>query len=113
MTGITTNLHPDFLLELTAMEQELRLPFHITSGYRAPEHNATVGGVSGSAHTQLPCRAVDIACTQSGARFAIVGAALQRGFTRIGIGETFIHLDRDPTKPQSVMWSYYPKKESL
>jgi hypothetical protein len=33
-------------------------------------------------------------------------AALKAGFTRIGIGKTFVHMDRDPFLPQPRLWLY-------
>jgi hypothetical protein len=36
----------------------------------------------------------------------IVGSLLEAGFNRIGIADTFIHVDNDPTKPEEVMWKY-------
>jgi len=31
---------------------------------------------------------------------------LEVGFTRIGIGNTFIHVDIDKDKSQNVIWTY-------
>lgn len=76
----------------------------ITSGYRCQKHNERVGGVPDSAHTKG--LAVDVKCPSSSYRYAIVNAALSAGFGRIGIANSFIHLDVDFDLPQQVIWTY-------
>jgi uncharacterized protein YcbK (DUF882 family) len=80
------------------------IPFKINSGFRTAAHNRKVGGVPSSSHTKG--YAVDIAAPTSYERFAIVEALLKAGFTRIGVGKTFVHADNDPTKPQGTIWTY-------
>lgn len=80
------------------------IPFKINSGYRTPEHNKKVGGTSNSAH--LDGYAVDIACSDSRSRWIIVEALIMAGFNRIGIADTFIHVDNQPSKPSDVIWTY-------
>ena len=85
------------------------IPFIITSGYRTPSHNAYVGGVSpsnnskGSSH--LFGYAADIACNNSADRETILAAVIKAGFRRVGIANTFIHVDNDPYKNAAV-WLY-------
>lgn len=79
------------------------IPFHVNSGYRTRQHNASVGGVASSAHTRG--FAADIRATTRDAQIAIVRAARAAGFTRFGIYDTFIHLDNDPAKAQNVAWN--------
>ncbi len=76
----------------------------INSGYRTPEHNAKVGGAPESSH--LKGLAVDIACKNSTDRFKLEGILREVGFKRIGMGSTFIHVDIDKDKSQSVLWTY-------
>jgi zinc D-Ala-D-Ala carboxypeptidase len=78
--------------------------FKINSGYRCEKHNKEVGGKETSSH--LKGLAVDIACTNSVARFKLLNALLIVGFKRIGIADTFIHCDIDSSKVQDVIWSY-------
>ena len=84
------------------------IPMKINSGYRCPTHNKNVGGVKNSSHKNIPCNAADISTKDSKTRYAILNALIQVGATRIGIGETFIHVDTD-TKEKSpkVIWTYY------
>lgn len=95
--------------ELVAMldlaREKAGIPFKINSGLRSADKNKDVGGVSNSAHTRG--YAADIACTSSANRWKIIKAGLDVGFKRIGDGETFVHLDCDPTLPQEVIWTYY------
>ena len=76
----------------------------INSGYRTPEHNAKVGGTPNSSH--LKGLAADIKCVNSTDRFRLEGILREVGFKRIGIGETFIHIDIDKDKSQNVLWTY-------
>lgn len=101
----------DLLQKLNRARGFAGIPFVITSGYRTPEHNAKVGGVPGSSH----CKglAVDIACNTSAARFQIVNSLMMAGFNRIGIGNTFIHVDCDPEKAPGVIWTYKPKPRTF
>lgn len=78
-------------------------PFKINSGYRTPSHNRKVGGKSTSSH--LKGLAADIHCTSGHKRVKIVAGLIDAGFRRIGIADTFIHVDNDSSKPDSI-WLY-------
>ena len=78
----------------------------INSGVRTPYWNQKVGGVSNSAHLDRYCMAVDIGVPNLRIRDQLVFAAKEIGFTRIGVANTFVHLDVDPTKKQGVAWGY-------
>ena len=80
------------------------IPFKINSGFRTKSHNAYVGGKEKSSH--LYGYAVDIHCTNSRGRAIIIDALRKAGFTRFGIGNTFIHTDNDPDKDANVVWLY-------
>jgi len=77
---------------------------HINSGYRTKEHNKKIGGKKDSAH--LKGYAVDIHCNNSRDRYNLVNCLLDVGFNRIGIANTFIHVDADPDKDPDVIWIY-------
>ena len=96
-----------FIERLQGCREVAGIPFKITSGYRCEAHNAKVGGVLKSAHTRG--LAADIAAISSATRFKILKASILAGFVRIGIAESFIHLDTDPDLPNHVVWPY-PKK---
>ena len=88
----------------------------ITSAARSETHNKRVGGVKESSHTlnakTRTYGAVDIGTPDSFARWCVLEAAMYWGLTRIGIGENFIHIDKDELrKPPKVVWHYYKKKK--
>ena len=99
-------LKPEMWTLLDKIRGECGFAFNINSGLRTKEENdALKDSVSDSAH--LSGLAVDIACTESAKRFKMIEVALKNGIKRIGVGKTFVHLDIDETKPQSVVWHYY------
>jgi len=93
----------DFLQKLDEAREIAGIPFKITSGYRSPQHNLDVGGRVGSSH--IKGLAVDISCTNSVDRQKILTALIKVGFTRIGVGKSFIHTDLDHDKPNA-LWLY-------
>tara|TARA_R110002012_G_scaffold13648_3_gene57965 strand:- start:2741 stop:3115 length:375 start_codon:yes stop_codon:yes gene_type:complete len=93
----------EFLYKLDEARMFAGTPFKISSGYRSEAHNKRVGGVKGSSHRK-GC-AVDIAVNSGLQRSTIVCALVKAGFTRLGIAKTFIHVDLDKEKQQSI-WLY-------
>jgi len=93
-----------FLLKLDEARERAGIPFVINSAYRSPEHNAKIGGKPNSSH--LKGLAVDISVTNSRQRFIVLNALLEVGFTRIGIADTFLHVDLDNGKSKDVIWTY-------
>ena len=80
-------------------------PLHVNSGYRTKAYNALVRKAKpDSAHTRG--MAADLEAMTSSLRFKIVRVALALGAKRIGIAETFVHIDTDKTLPQEVLWLY-------
>lgn len=76
----------------------------LTSGSRCAKHNAQIKGARNSAH--LRGLAADVACRGSLERWNILVAATTMGITRIGCGDTFVHLDIDPSLPAQRVWLY-------
>lgn len=97
-------------LRLVNKLQEARdlagVPFRITSGCRCPKRNKEAGGEADSAH--LLGLAADIATPTSYARYRILKALIDVGFTRIGINfaQNFVHADIDAQKPQNIIFKY-------
>jgi zinc D-Ala-D-Ala carboxypeptidase len=77
-------------------------PMTINSGCRCAPHNRSVGGSPQSPHLQG--LGVDIRSANSLSRFNLIRSLLDVGFKRIGIGQEFIHVDQELSKPQSLMW---------
>lgn len=97
-------MSPKLLSMLDEVRHIAGVPMVITSAYRDPEHNRRVGGASNSAH--LRGTAVDIRVHDGRSRYLILAAAIQVGFHRIGVGNTFIHLDVDEELSPNVIWTY-------
>lgn len=104
LPGSGAQMQPEFLAKLDEARHIAGVPFIINSGYRTEAANRMAGGVPGSSH--LTGWAADIQATTSNRRYLILSALIRAGFTRIGIGETFIHCDMDPSKVRNVSWLY-------
>lgn len=102
--GSYEHMDVEFLNKLAQARKIAAVGFKITSGYRSPAHNAKVGGVKGSSHTNG--HAVDIYAPTSTQKYLIINALLQAGFNRIGVAKNFIHVDDDPSKAEDVIWTY-------
>jgi len=104
----TNSMSPDTLYKIEASRIDSDIPYIITSASRCESYNELVGGVDDSAHVPLfeYSYAIDIACDESCKRFIIVNSLLRAGFNRIGISDTFIHVDDSPVKQANVIWTY-------
>lgn len=80
------------------------VPFILNSAFRSRPHELSKGRSGNSAHTLG--RAFDIRCTDNDSRWRIVNAAIQCGFTRIGIARTYIHIDDAISLPTHRIWLY-------
>lgn len=100
--GTGDNMEERFLDSLHHARIIAGIPFVINSGYRSPAHNAAVGGVVNSSHVKG--WAADIAIRSTSDRYRVLSALIRVGFDRLGIYKTFIHVDCDPDKPESVIW---------
>jgi|TARA_B100002052_G_C15887171_1_gene602080 zinc D-Ala-D-Ala carboxypeptidase len=105
--GSGNNMDLDFVRLIDEARETAGIPFKITSGYRTPTHNTSVGGSKTSSHMNIPCNACDIAVPNSSARYKIIKSLLNVGVNRIGIGKNFIHCDTDSNKSQNIIWHYY------
>ena len=95
----------NLLMLVDKMRHRADIPFKITSAYRDAEYNRSINGVENSAH--IKGKALDIAATDSRSRYLIIEAAIYYGIQRIGIANSFIHIDIDDTeKPAKVAWLY-------
>lgn len=101
-SGIEMNI--EFIKLLDELREKCGFSLFINSGYRTKAHNNKVAVVENSAHTLG--LAADVACADSVERDAILKHSFELGIRRRGIGETFVHLDMDFSKPQNVCWLY-------
>lgn len=89
---------------LDSAREKAGFPLVLSSAFRCPAHNKTIGGISDSSH--LTGKAVDIRCNSSQTRFTLLRALLAAGFNRIELAPTWIHVDVDGHKTQNV--AFYP-----
>jgi uncharacterized protein YcbK (DUF882 family) len=104
----------EMMLWLDGVREQAGVPMRITSSYRSPAYNASVGGAKDSAHTDVPCDAVDIGKDPTPSdpnwnysRFRIVDTAMKAGCVRIGFYPNgSLHLDRTEDKrPSPRLWN--------
>jgi uncharacterized protein YcbK (DUF882 family) len=97
----------DFMDKVEQLRTTLGFPLPVTSAARCPAHNAAVSA-TGRAGPHTTGRAIDIGVRGDRA-VALIKAALNLGFTGIGIAQKgnsrFIHLD-DLQEGRPTIWSY-------
>jgi uncharacterized protein YcbK (DUF882 family) len=93
-----------FLYTIDFIRELYGYPIFINSGYRCEKRNDEVMGSPDSSH--LKGLAADLRVKSSTERFGIIHSSIHAGIKRIGIGETYIHIDNDSDKVQNVMWLY-------
>ncbi len=103
LPGTGKNMKKEFLLKLEKAREIAGIPFIINSGFRTKETNRRVGGSPNSSH--LKGVAADISCKNSSDRIVIVRSLIEAGFNRIGVADTFIHVDSDNDKINA-LWLY-------
>ena len=98
------DMDQQFIRQLDAARASAGIPFVLNSAYRSPAWEKSKGRAGTSSH----CKglAVDIRCNSDANRWKVVTALLDNGFTRIGIGKTYVHADLDTAKTQRVIWHY-------
>lgn len=79
-----------FLAQLEKAREIAGVPFVINSGYRCEKHNREVGSTS---RNHVSGKAADIRATDGPTRGKILKGLYRAGFTRTGIGKTYIHVD--------------------
>lgn len=102
--GSGEKMNEAFIDKLHQARKLAGIAFKINSGYRTPQHNKLIGGSPNSSH--MGGYAADISATDSITRYKILTALIHVGFNRIGIADTFIHVDNDPEKVKNVIWTY-------
>lgn len=102
-------MQPSFLYMLNQARHFAGIPFTITSGFRIEQDIDRLleqGYKVSRNSSHLKGYAADIATPSSEHRYKILNSLLEAGFNRIGIADTFIHVDNDPDKPENVIWTY-------
>ena len=97
-------MQEEFLTKLDKAREIAGIGFKINSGMRTVSHNLKAGGKSKSAH--LTGYAADISVNGSRSRYIILEALISAGFNRIGVANSFIHVDCHPDLDEDVIWTY-------
>lgn len=104
--GTGDNMHPRVVFMLDALRGLVGKVLGISSGYRTKAHNKAEGGAPASAHLTGEAADVKWSHLTREEKVLVIDLARKLGFTGIGIGVTFIHLD---TKPRIASWRYTAK----
>ena len=99
------NMDSNFLSMLDNARHIAQIPFKINSGFRTKEWNEKLPDAKPKS-SHLIGKAADISVKNSRERWIILNALIQVGFNRIGIANTFIHVDSDQNKSSNVIWIY-------
>lgn len=100
-------MDPVLLAMLDDLREEYGYPIKLTSTYRSPDHPIEAKKSKPGEHAHGA--AVDIACVGGEATFKLVKAAIEVGFTRIGISRknNFVHVGIGyPEAPETTIWTY-------
>lgn len=93
-----------FINRLDATREAAGIPLLLSSAYRSAAWDKAKGRSGKGDHPQG--MGADIVCRSSDTRMKILRAAFEVGWTRIGIGDTFIHLGMGADLPDNVVWLY-------
>lgn len=108
--GSGSKMSTEFLCLLDEAREISGIPFKINSGYRtkAYQKELTKRGYKTSKTTSPHEKglAADISVTNTSSRWIVINSLLLVGFTRLGIADTFIHVDLDTERSQEVVWTY-------
>ena len=100
----------DLITRLNFVRYLYGYPLVVTSGARCIDYNRDVGGVDNSAHTPDPengqCQAVDLLIRSGGDRARLIQLALDMQFARLGVAQSFLHLDVATHLPTPTIWTY-------
>ena len=100
-------MDPALLIMLDNLREVYGYPIKLTSTYRSPEHPIEAKKAKPGEHAHGA--AVDIACVGGEATYKLVKAAIEVGFTRIGISRknNFVHVGVGyEGAPPITIWTY-------
>lgn len=100
-------MNPELLEKLDQLREAYGYPIKLTSTYRSPDHPIEAKKSKPGEHAYGA--AVDIACVGGEATFKLVKAAIEVGFTRIGISRknNFVHVGIGyEGAPLITIWTY-------
>ena len=98
------DMNQDFMNKLDKLRELSGIPLVINSAFRTIQYEKSKGRNGTSAHVSGV--AIDIRCNDSQNRFKVLEGALKLGFRRIGVANSFIHVDISKKHAQNVIWTY-------
>ena len=93
-----SEMETEFLICLDELRKVCDFPFKLNSAYRHETHPVEAKKAKAGQHNK------GIAVSNGSQKYQIVQHALEIGFTGIGVGKTFVHVDMRKTTP--VIWTY-------
>ena len=105
--GNMDKMDPKLLTMLDELRETYGYPIILNSSYRSPDHPIEAKKNKPGEHTYGA--AVDIKCMGGEATFKLVKAAMEVGFTRIGISRknNFVHVGVGYSgAPETTIWTY-------
>lgn len=99
-----SQMDESFMHRLDEAREYAGIPFIINSAFRSVDYEKSKGRPGTSQHTKG--LAVDLRCYSNAQRYAIVKSLIMAGFTRIGIGSNFIHVDSGYPGSEPIIWTY-------
>ena len=100
-------MNPELLEKLDQLREAYGYPIKLTSTYRSADHPIEAKKAKPGEHAYGA--AVDIACVGGEATFKLVKAAIEVGFTRIGVSRknNFVHVGVGyDGAPPITIWTY-------
>jgi zinc D-Ala-D-Ala carboxypeptidase len=102
-------MNPNFLIKMDSARIQAKTPFRITSGFRcqSKQKELYMKGISSkkrSSHEKGI--AADILVRGSATRSRIIRGLILAGFTRMGMGKNWVHVDDDRDKTMNRVWVY-------
>lgn len=88
-TGVSQDAQNAF----TGLQSMMANPLKVTSAYRTPEHNASVGGAKHSQHIEGNAFDVDVSGMSRAEQVQLIKNARQAGFKGIGVYDGRLHFD--------------------
>jgi len=99
-------MNKSFMRRIVFLREHLGFPLPITSAMRCPDYNLEIS-TTGKSGIHTAGKAVDISILGV-EKYELVRWAFLLGFTGIGVGKNFIHLDDGISgeMPRPRIWSY-------
>ena len=97
------DIKDELAIKVQKVRDLINRPISINSGVRCRVHNALSKSKPTSSH--IEGWAADLGYSGSRARYELLAAVMQV-FDRVGIANTFIHVDVDANKTAGVVWTY-------